>query len=96
MPKQITLSKNAKYLFDFCPLNGRLAQLVEQLPYKQKVAGSIPASPTNTKCRKTIYSSVAQLVERRSPKPGVGGSNPSGAAKFTLVRCSSVGRAPDC
>ena len=29
-----------------------------------------------------IFRSVAQLVEHRSPKPGVGGSSPSTPAKF--------------
>ena len=29
-------------------VKGRLAQLVERLPYKQNVGGSIPSAPTKT------------------------------------------------
>ena len=39
---------------------GRLAQLGEQLPYKQWVTGSSPVSP--------IYAAVAELVDARDLK----------------------------
>ena len=45
-------------------MNGRLAQLGEHLPYKQRVIGSIPIVPT-------IYGPVAQLV--RVPACHAGG-----------------------
>ena len=46
-----------------------LAQLVEQYTFNVWVVGSNPTGITNT--------SVAQLVERRSPKPKVVGSIPT-------------------
>ena len=46
-----------------------LAQLVEQYTFNVWVVGSNPTGVTNT--------SVAQLVERRSPKPKVVGSIPT-------------------
>ena len=36
--------------------SGRLAQLVERLPYKQNVGGSIPSAPTISSCFNSIYS----------------------------------------
>jgi hypothetical protein len=39
------------------------------------------------------FRAVAQLVERRSPKPMVGGSNPSCPANAGLVIASSPARA---
>ena len=38
------------------PRSGRLAQLVERLPYKQNVGGSIPSAPT-------IISDIYFLIE---------------------------------
>ena len=64
------------------------------------VASSILAAPTKhqqasrfqesfsllASKRHVNYGSVAQLVEHRSPKPGVGGSSPSWSAKFKWYR----------
>ena len=36
-------------LYTVCVIYGRLAQLVEQLIYTEKVTGSSPVPPTNTK-----------------------------------------------
>ena len=48
--------------------NGGLAQLGEHLPYKQRVAGSSPAS--------SIHAGLAQLVEQLNRNQRVGGSSP--------------------
>ena len=56
--------RHLKYKFKSLSLNlkiktdnlksGRLAQLVERLPYKQNVGGSIPSAPTIFPCRKNL------------------------------------------
>ena len=53
---------------------GSLAQLVEHLPYKQRVTGSSPF-------RVAKFASVAQLVEQGTENPRVDGSIPSGGTK---------------
>lgn len=55
-----------------------VSSAVEFLPYKQAVAGSIPALTTR------VYSSLAQLVERHSYKVDVDGSSPSGTTKHCV------------
>jgi hypothetical protein len=55
-----------------------VSSAVEFLPYKQAVAGSIPALTTR------LYGSLAQLVERFLYTENVGGSNPSGTTKHCV------------
>ena len=49
-------------------LCGSLAQLVEHLPYKQRVTGSSPVTST-------IFAGIAQLVERYLAKVNVASSS---------------------
>ena len=55
------------------PASGTLAQLVEQRTFNPFVVGSTPARPTkrfdNYNSFDTEYSSIAQLVERRTVNP---------------------------
>ena len=59
-------------------MNGRLAQLVEHLPYKEGVTGSSPVSPTTSHDSPASlrYGSLAQLVEQLTFNQLVTGSNP--------------------
>ena len=57
---------------------------LEHLTFNEGVPGSNPGGIT------TIYTSVAQLVEHRSPKPGVVGSSPTLCANIRF--CSSMDR----
>ena len=66
--------------------NGSLAQLGEHLPYKQRVIGSSPITPT-------IFGSVVQLVRTPACHAGGRGFEPHPSRHFRL--CSSVGRARD-
>ncbi len=52
---------------------GSLAQLGEQLPYKQWVTGSSPVAPTKTAVRRLCGS--GSVVERHLAKVNVAGSN---------------------
>ena len=52
---------------------GSLAQLGEQLPYKQWVTGSSPVAPTKTTVRRLCGS--GSVVERHLAKVNVAGSN---------------------
>ena len=58
--------------------DGRLAQLVEHLPYKEGVTGSSPVSPTTSHDSPASlrYGSLAQLVEQLTFNQLVTGSNP--------------------
>ena len=56
-----------KIVFVFAPI----AQLVEQLPFKEKVPGSSPGGRTS------LLADLAQLVEQLSCKQQVVGSNPT-------------------
>ena len=38
-----------------CRQNGPLTQLVEYLPFKQRVAGSSPARPTKQQCSGSVW-----------------------------------------
>ena len=53
---------------------GSLAQLGEQLPYKQWVTGSSPVAPTNKRIVRRICGS-GSVVERHLAKVNVAGSN---------------------
>ena len=53
---------------------GRLAQLGEHLPYKQRVTGSSPVAPTKNLTIK--YAGVAQLAEQLICNQQVAGSSP--------------------
>ena len=90
---------------------GRIAQLGEHLPYKQRVTGSSPVVPTTygpvvqlvrtLAChargrefeslpgrhfsKKSVFASVAQLVEQGTENPRVGGSIPPGGTKYAGV-----------
>jgi hypothetical protein len=48
-----------------------VAQLVEHLPFKQRVLGSSPSQVISR------LGAVAQLVEQRTENPRVAGSNPA-------------------
>ena len=69
--------------------DGRLAQLVEHLPYKEGVTGSSPVSPTTSHDSPASlrYGSLAQLVEQLTFNQLVTGSNP--------VRPTIVSLSPD-
>ena len=72
---------------------GRLAQLGEHLPYKQRVIGSSPIVPT-------IFGPVVQLVRMPACHAGGRGFEPHpdrhAAPKVQhICLCSSVGRAGD-
>ena len=48
-PRLIDLGQHSRYLFQgYVPPSEPLAQVVEHLPFKQRVAGSNPARLTNT------------------------------------------------
>ena len=63
-------------------LQGSIAQLGEHLPYKQRVTGSSPVTPTI----KTKYAGVAQLAEQLICNQQVAGSSP--------ITSSNMGRFP--
>jgi hypothetical protein len=65
---------------------------------KQLLAHSLPDSLVDSLAWSMIavaYASLVQLVERRSPKPNVGGSSPSGRAfrSQTLLKSSPCEKA---
>ena len=63
------------YFYGHFIINAPIAQLVEQLPFKQMVAGSNPAGRT---IRQTgEQADLAQLVEQLSCKQQVVGPNPT-------------------
>ena len=64
---------------------GRIAQLGEHLPYKQRVIGSSPIAPI-------IYGRVVQLVRMPACHAGGRGFEP---LLGRICLCSSVGRAED-
>ena len=73
---------------------GRLAQLGEHLPYKQRVGGSIPSASTILKledaelwCRGLTCLPVTQEIA---------GSNPVSSANFVYGDRGEVVNAPDC
>lgn len=66
--------------------NGRIAQLVEHLPYKQGVTGSSPVSPTILQDLKNVRSRIAQSVEQTTVNRWVTGSSPVSGA---------INKAPD-
>ena len=68
---------------------GSLAQLGEHLPYKQRVTGSSPVTPTND-----FYGLVVQLV--RTPACHAGGRQFESVRGRHLCGFSSSGRAPPC
>ena len=57
---------------------GRLAQLGEHLPYKQRVGGSIPSASTIT----FLVLGIRQAVRQRTLTPSCPGSNPGSPAIF--------------
>ena len=69
---------------------GSLAQLGEHLPYKQRVTGSSPVTPTT-------YGLVVQLVRTLACHARGRGFEPHPGRQpiFRLCLCSSVGRAED-
>ena len=60
---------------------GSLAQLGEHLPYKQRVTGSSPVTPT------IQYAGIAQLVEQLICNQQVVGSSPITSSKGTSYAC---------
>ena len=64
---------------------GSLAQLGEQLPYKQWVTGSSPVAPTNEIVRQLCGS--GSVVERHLAKVNVAGSNLVSRSKRNLSHC---------
>ena len=50
------------------------------------VAGSNPVTPSRVENLKFYNASLVQLVERRSPKPDVVGSSPTGREKIKLYK----------
>ena len=64
---------------------GRIAQLGEHLPYKQRVIGSSPiriAIFCKSTCTQLMcYAGIAQLVEQLICNQQVGGSSPSASSK---------------
>ena len=71
-------------------LKGSIAQLGEHLPYKQRVTGSSPVTPTT-------YGLVVQLVRTLACHARGRGFEPHPGRQpiFRLCLCSSVGRAED-
>jgi hypothetical protein len=63
------------YPLFFVELQADVAQLVEHFLGKEEVTGSNPLISSGF--WRIGFTSVAQLVEQRSPKPQVGGSIPS-------------------
>ena len=59
--------------------SGRLAQLVERLPYKQEVVGSSPATPTDKSWSAALSTAQAVCAPRAS-------KNPSKKAVVTVFR----------
>ena len=85
---------------------GRLAQLVEHLPYKEEVVGSSPIPPTTssgyfTQYHTVRYGSLAQSVEQLTFNQLVGRSSRPRPTIFEFTYhfmkwvVSSVGRAVD-
>ena len=71
---------------------GRIAQLGEHLPYKQRVIGSSPIVPT------ILYGPVVQLVRMPACHAGGRGFEPHPDRQYffmPICLCSSVGRAED-
>ena len=66
--------------------SGRLAQLVERLPYKQNVGGSIPSAPT-------IFcdAAVVQLVRISACHAEGRGFEPRPLRHFKFARMSTLG-----
>ncbi len=62
---------------------GRLAQLGEHLPYKQRVGGSNPSSSTIR-----YIAGWSSPVARRAHNPKVVGSNPTPATNYILAMAS--------
>ena len=61
--------------------DGRIAQLGEHLPYKQRVTGSSPFQVAIFLLYRKQYGSIAQSVEQRTENPRVGGSIPPRTTK---------------
>ena len=75
------------------PYYGRIAQLGEHLPYKQRVTGSIPVVPTIVFKTKIIYGPVAQLVRVPACHAGGRGFEPLLGRHYMLAWLN--GRAAD-
>ncbi len=72
---------------------GSLAQLGEHLPYKQRVTGSSPVTPTIFTIVAEQYGPVVQLVRTLACHARGRGFEPHPGRQICL--CSSVGRAED-
>ena len=67
--------------------------MVAYVVWDDVVAGSNPVTPnrlTKVIDKHMYYASLVQLVERRSPKPDVVGSSPTGRDRIKLYKCLSV------
>jgi len=74
-------------------VNALLAQLVEQLPFKEMVAGSNPARRTFKAAKsgfKIKYADLAQLVEQLSCKQQVVGPSPTVGSVITFYLKNSL------
>ena len=58
--------------------------MVAYVVWDDVVAGSNPVTPSRVENLKFYNASLVQLVERRSPKPDVVGSSPTGREKKSL------------
>ena len=64
--------------------------MVAYVVWDDVVAGSNPVTPSRVENLKFYNASLVQLVERRSPKPDVVGSSPTGRDRIKLSKCLSV------
>jgi hypothetical protein len=64
--------------------------LVAYVVWDDVVAGSNPVTPSRLGNLNLYNASLVQLVERRSPKPDVVGSSPTGRERIKLYKCLSV------
>ena len=60
--------------------------MVAYVVWDDVVAGSNPVTPSRVENLKFYNASLVQLVERRSPKPDVVGSSPTGRGKIKLYK----------
>ena len=78
LKNQKAIDKCVCLCYNIKAFNGRLAQLGEHLPYKQRVTGSSPVLST-------IPADLAHLVERHLAKVEVAGSSPVIRSKTKTV-----------
>ena len=64
--------------------------MVAYVVWDDVVAGSNPVTPSRLGNLNLYNASLVQLVERRSPKPDVVGSSPTGRERIKLYKCLSV------